>query len=456
VIITTKFSVVTFLLVLLLVPLIGIQCPNADAAQSPMQWNKTYSGLGGIAIQTSDGGYAITEMNATILFYPATQRTPVLTKTDTLGTLQWSITYELSGVADINAILQTSDGGYLISGSSILPPVSNPVYSGWLLKTSKDGDVEWTKTYGAIDSCHVTQVADGNFVLVGSIANSFNGVDFAFIKTDSQGNVLWDKTERGSQSLPNVLLALDVVGTSDGGIAVAGSSKRNFWFMKTDSEGVAEFNKTYATVPDSSAVFMLRSVSETSDGGYILAGLQGSTAVHDTGNFAWLIKTDSDGNMVWNRSYYSGTTGFSSAVQLVDKGYAAVGAYNKQAIVVRTDSSGQLLYNESYGTSNADKNSYALSVVPTVDGGFAVSGTLDSYLPSNAEGYKTFPASEKTVWLAKFGAETIPSQSESTSPEKAPSPNLSFYELVGSAAAVSAIVVAGLFVAKRRKKQEGL
>jgi hypothetical protein len=375
-----------------------------------MQWNKNYLGVGGLAIQTSDGGYALAATNASITFYPASERAPVIIRTDASGEVQWNKTFE-TGNAGVNSIIQTIDGGFAISGSNIAAPAFQPVYSGWRIKLDSQGNVQWNKTFESLERCVVIQASDNGYVLIGIRTNSVTSTDVVFFKTDSEGNVLWDKTQTFTGESPHPFL-MDLVESRDGNYVVAGSLGKEFWLMKTDVDGGLLWNKTYNPA-NSDKPHSFRSISNTKDGGFILVGmgggeasLQGSVAGSNDGDFAWLIKVDSEGNTEWSHDYLSSIAGFSSAIQTSDGGYAAVGSRDMQALLVRTDASGSLLYSACYGDKAQNSSSFASVVLLTSDGGFAVSGGLNNYSPTSAEGFRVTPWVGDNVWLAKFAHES--------------------------------------------------
>jgi hypothetical protein len=407
-----RLSILLILVVLPLVTLAQISSADSvDSAGPQLQWSQTYLGLGGQAIQTSDGGYVIAGTNASVLFYPASERAPILIKTDPSGAVQWTKTFE-TGNAGVNSVIQTSDGGFAISGSNIIaPPVFNPTYSGWLIKLDNQGNLQWNKTFDSLQRCCVIQVRDNGYVVVGIKSNNVSSVDVVLLKTDVNGNVLWDKTQTFNGEAPHPFL-MDIVETAGSNYAAAGTFSKEFWLIEVDSNGTSLWKKTYNPL-QSDKNLSFQSISNTNDGGFILAGmggggasLQNNNIVTQEGNYAWLVKVNSKGDLEWSHNYASSITGFSSAIEAKNGGYVAVGSYDKQTLVVRTDASGDLLYRVCYGDKAENNSSYASAVILTSDGGFAVSGALNNYTPTSADGFKITPFVGNNVWLAKFAQES--------------------------------------------------
>ena len=283
-------------------------------------WNRTYGGPGDdhakSLVQTSDGGYALggTYYSSPGHFW--------LVKTDSAGYMKWNRTYVRSPLDAVRSLVQTSDGGYALAGRTMY---HDPFWNddAWLVKTDSAGNMEWNKTYGGTDedrAYSVVRTGDGGYALAGYTRSFGAGNDdFWLVKTDSAGNMEWNKTYGG----PSVDAAYSLVQTRDGGYALAGDTYSfgaggyDFWLVKTDYAGGIEWNKTYgATGTD-----VAHSLIQTTDGGYALAGTTSSFGAGASD--AWFVKTNSSGNMEWNKTYGGANNeGCLSAVQTSDGGYA--------------------------------------------------------------------------------------------------------------------------------------
>ena len=350
------------------------------------QWGKTYGGptndWAASVIQTSDGGYIIagsSESRSGTFCYDIW-----IVKTDSSGNKDWSKTFGGDNNEHAYSVIQTSDGGYAIAGTteskmdwSVFP---SPTMFGedediWLIKIGSSGNKEWDKMYGGAkrDSVHsVIQTSDGGYAIAGDTWVSNNSwYDGWLIKTDSSGNVKWNKTYGGS----GTETAYSVVQTSDGGYAIAGDTSDfggNFWLVKTDSFGNVEWNRTYGGIGNECAWEMI----QTSDGGYALAGLKDPISFGNGSRDFWVVKTDSFGNEEWNRTYGSQYRDEARAmVQTSDSGYILVGETGSDAWLVKIDSCGNEEWNEIYGGPDVDK---AQSVIQTSDNGYVFAGMTGS------------------------------------------------------------------------------
>jgi hypothetical protein len=165
---------------------------ESDGSQ---QWAVTFGGSGadsfGSVQRTSDGGYVLAGVTTS---YGAGYYDAWLVKTDGVGNMQWQRTFGTSGEETADAVKQTADGGYIVTG--YFGGGSSDV---WLIKTDAAGNKEWDRRYGGSGGAHgeagryVQQTSDGGYIVFGQ-TDSFGagGDDFWLIKTDSLGN--WSGT----------------------------------------------------------------------------------------------------------------------------------------------------------------------------------------------------------------------------------------------------------------------
>jgi hypothetical protein len=380
----------TLLIAATVLPVAGIelQKPGNSTLQPPIEWEKTYGSAmvdwGRCVQQTSDGGYIISGAYDRNVYMPW-QGFVYLLKTDAMGNVEWDKQYGIYPYENLGQyIQQTSDGGYIIAG-----------YIGYtyhidayVLKTDSGGNLTWTRILGKFDyydnSLSVQQTTDGGYIITGWTGSYGAGSSDAWlIKINSDGEDEWNKTFGGS--------GLDggdcVKQTFDGGFIITGRTDSfdsggngDAWLIKTDMNGNEIWNKSYGGhyLDDG------KSVLQTSDGGYILTG---STSSFGAGNHdAWLIKTDSNGNEIWNNTYGgSSWDQGKSVVQTADGGYFITGDYTDpvqgdlELYMVKTDSEGIEEWNyiiEHNSKGNTDSGSYGIQ---TNDGGYIVTGETGEY-----------------------------------------------------------------------------
>jgi hypothetical protein len=367
---------------------------------SQTMWNYTYGGEEGSIreanslVETSDGGYAFAGLAYNDFW---------LVKTDFNGNMLWNKTYggkyggiyEEYGIIEAeiaHSLVESSDGGYALVGD--IPSNKTEFDTDfWLVKTDANGNMEWNQTYGGNWTEHVfslVHTGDGGYAIVGETI-SFGAGDFDFwlVKTDAYGNMEWNQTYGGTRSET----AFSLIETSDGGYAIGGytysvdTESPDFWLIKTDAYGNMEWNQTYGGSEEEIAF----SLVETSDGGFALAGkkfdyirVEENDSLTFKGDF-WLVKTDFNGNMLWNKTY--GADEYEVASSLVttsDGGYALCGIKKLETSqyspsdfwLVKTDAYGNMEWNQTYGGTEFDR---ASSLVATSDGGFAIVGDIVSH-----------------------------------------------------------------------------
>jgi len=205
-------------------------------AKGNLQWTKTIGGSkddrGTSLIQTSDGGYAIGGYTTS---FGAGKADVYLVKLDAKGNLQWTKTIGgPEGEAGFS-LIQTSDDGYAIAGIIISFDLEEgDIYDDvYVVKLDANGNLQWTKTIGGESwdwGYSLLQTSDGGYAIAGSTQSFGAGLSDAYlVKLDANGNLQWTKTIGG----PKDDYGNSLIQTSDGGYAIAGA---------TDSFGAGEID----------------------------------------------------------------------------------------------------------------------------------------------------------------------------------------------------------------------
>jgi hypothetical protein len=175
--------------------------------------------------------------------------------------------------------------------------------------------IEWRQTYQSLQANSAIQTSDGGYAIAGTALSSGGTT---LIKTDSSGNVQWER------SLGDVV---SLAQTSDSGYVLF---CKNGDVVKTDAEG------------NSLSVFSIganggtRQGIITNDGTYIVVG---NSIREGQETYVWLRKADAQGNILWDMNF---TGGFqvSSVVNTVDRGCALAGNWKNNFWLARLDSNG--------------------------------------------------------------------------------------------------------------------
>ena len=372
-------------------------------------WNKTFAGPGidkAYSVQqTHDGGYIIAgETHYYSSDYGLAETGLWLVKTDSTGNMQWNRTFIETDNLGGYCVRQTSDGGYIISVTSTNFDIDMSDF--WLIKVDSSGNKQWSRIFGGKSSdkayC-VQQTSDDGFIITGKTYAYDVFYDIWLIKTDIVGNELWNKTFGGI----DIDSAHSVWQTHDGGYIIAGTTSsfgddgRNVWLVKTDPNGNEQWNKTYWE-PCMDCATLIR---QTHDGGYIIAGVVNSNFT-DTYNI-YLAKTDSSGNMQWNKTFAKNTYNQAYCIkQTSDGGYIIAGEtrfqFNTNAWLIKTDQSGNIQWEEDFGGSGEET---ARCISQTSDGGYIIAGNKGSY---------EYGLENIDFWVVKLGDSPLELDEEQT------------------------------------------
>jgi hypothetical protein len=204
-----------------------------------------------------------------------------------------------------------------------------------LIKTDMGGHVHWMKNL-PYEVSEMIPAKEGGFTIAGYRTSGSNtGLEIVLEKIDVAGNDEWTMTyaQGGTDAYIRFLIQ-----AQDGGYVLGGSPYKA-WILKTNSAGNLQWNNTYGGNTDDPPNRIL-SVEQTSDGGFICVGnVDGAS----------LVRIDASGNNIQFIKTYKDIS-LNSVVRTNDGGYFFVG--NKQAqdsaYFMETDSNLKVLWDRTY------------------------------------------------------------------------------------------------------------
>jgi hypothetical protein len=234
----------------------------------------------------------------------------------------------------------------------------------------------WSHSYGGPyrEMCRsVIEVSTGGFAMVGDACQTSPAVPLIWLlRTDDSGNQLWNRTYSNILSRGNSL-----VECSGGGFAIAGNFEYldpatqilylRGWLIRTDTEGNHLWNISFGDYADYCS---FTEMVECSDGGFVLFGhirLAGGNVDY------YLARIDSEGSLLWERTYGDTKDEFACTHGLIlcsDGGFALLGypiSESSPMVMMRTDSEGSQLWNQTY--LNVEGN-----CILALDDGFLITG----------------------------------------------------------------------------------
>ncbi|PSR54829.1 hypothetical protein AHMF7605_15620 [Adhaeribacter arboris] len=311
----------------------------------------------------------------------------------------WNMRYGGTGTDNFTVAIPTSDGGYLAggytnSGSSKDKSQTNQGKNDyWIVKSDQNGKKLWDKRYGGSGDDYLNRVIptqDGGYLLAGSSLSGKNGDksdanlgerDYWVVKVDAAGNKQWDKTFGGTgyDELKKVIQLASgeyVLGgysnsPVSGDKSQASQGDHDYWLVKISANGAKIWDKTYG----GNQAETLSSFTPTSDGGFLLtgsslSGASGNKSQPSQGSSDyWIVKTDKDGNLLWDKTYggsdqdevysvaWNGKeyliSGTSSSGKSGDKTQSSQGG--KDYWVIKLDEKGTKLWDRTFGGNQDDE-----------------------------------------------------------------------------------------------------
>ena len=301
---------------------------------------------------------------------------------------------------EANDIINTSDGGFMVIGSSTSSDGLIQNKMGLesdiiLMKFDSDKSIEWVKNYGGSRDDRgqsVVEVSGIGYALLGysmsndgDASNNEGFHDNWVILIDSKGDIIWEK----SYGFSGHDHAYNIIKTKDGNLFFngfldvtasrgLGSTKKvgksikhgvgEFWCHKIDLGGNILWRKYFGGTNNDRSYDSV----ETSDGDFLIVGSSESNDIDISspkGSYdIWVIKLSSNGDLLWERSY--GGSKYETAnsiIQSADKKIHILGSTlsNDKNIsfqmgssdfwLLTIDSDGNLLSEQTFGGSNFDK-----------------------------------------------------------------------------------------------------
>ncbi|MDP3285291.1 MAG: hypothetical protein Q8M56_12750, partial [Desulfobacterales bacterium] len=289
------------------------------------------------------------------------------------------------------SVQQTTDGGFIIAGQT--DSYGAGLLDVYLIRTDQNGNKVWEKTFGGSDlsrGAFVQQTTDGGYIIAGDTQTPTNNFDAYLIKTDPNGNLVWEKTFGGS----DVEYAGSVQQTTDGGYVFAGytylykGGAYQIYLVKTDQNGEEVWQNTFGGRGSEIGL----EVRQTTDEGYIVVGDTQPEGIRYQN--VCLIKTDQNGNKVWGKIFGGLKRDDGSSVQqTMDGGYIIAGSKtvprsNTDCYLVKTDQNGKKMWEKTFG--EITKINDCFSVQQTTDGGYI------------AVGYSQRPGGYSDVYLVYY------------------------------------------------------
>ncbi|MCC7438427.1 MAG: T9SS C-terminal target domain-containing protein [Armatimonadetes bacterium] len=406
-------------------------------------------------VPTSDGGYIVvgkstftdSGVDTTYSSYDSW-----IVKLTNIGVVEWQLPLGGSDYDEALRIAPTHDGGYIVAGVHTIADGDMSKAHGaldvWIVKLTSVGAVEWQQLYGGSKNdwaASIEPTSDGGYIIAGSSASTDGDVaghhgtsvtsDFWIVKLTSTGIIEWQRSLGGSSTDA----AASIKQTIDGGYIVAGSGistdgditgnhgHLDYWIVKLTSTGGLEWQRSFG----GGSADYATSVALANDGGYIVAGVSysyGSIAYGRSRSNYWIVKLTNVGKIEWQKSLGgSFNEAAASIVPTSDGGYIVAGhSYSSDgdvtgnhgaadAWIVKLTSAGVIEWEKSLGGGRVDATT---SIVPTSDGGYIVAGYSDSN-----DGDVTGNYGEYDYWIVKLAPPT------SSAPTFQPEPSARLSEI---------------------------
>lgn len=327
--------------------------------------------------QTSDGGFIVAGRQGIGLG----SSNYLLVKTDSLGNELWHRSFGSPGDNELNAIKQTFDGGYIVTGQTS-GTQANRYDVSWI-KLSSNGSSVWSKKFTPPPPDYigtgtdVIQTVDSGYAILANI-NDTIGANITnaglLIKTSMNGDTLWTKKFKYRAGIVTNSIKL----TSDSGFIIVGTIALttgpfsfNVYLIKTDSNGDTLWTKAISTSNNYEGAY---NIAVLDSGGFFI---RGKISYVSTSTFEiYLLKVSNNGDTVWTNTLCPGCGG-TGADKKADGGFVISGSVGRNnasyVYLASVDELGDTVWTKTFGNgqNNVDAGFF---VQTTSDGGCVVTG----------------------------------------------------------------------------------
>ena len=307
-----------------------------------------------------------------------------------------------------NSMVILSDGGFAILGSTTLESEEDEslITDMYLVRTDRQGNELWSRNYGGNSNeagYGLAQTSDGGFILIGSTENPLTGVKNVYlVKTDTAGEVLWTRTHGGLND--DAGLSITERFTDEGipegytytgytrSYFQPGQSNSNIFVVETNPSGIATFFYTYGSTGNDFG----ESLIPHPEGGFVLLGTKSNPSSGVKNVFLARID-DNISNPLWTRSLGSTDNHVAACIKITGDGnYIITGTLeitsdNHVIFLMKTDPNGNIIFNKTFGGSGQQRGQ---AVDLADDGGYIITGSNKSGNNSMITLIKTNPDGE--------------------------------------------------------------
>lgn len=287
--------------------------------------------------------------------YDAAASDILLTAATGTGDILWQKTYGQNSWDSPGAIAALPEGGFIVWAAA---SDEEGKINLWVFKVDLSGNLILEKQYRLGDYDHITAAAvtkTGEYLAAGQ---SFSFDTFTWtpiaIKLDSRGSILWIK-KYITGSTNDYITSINIL--EDGDILFSGYNSADGWLMKTGSRGDVLWQKSYNTNNEDS----ITSVQITDDRGFLVTGTMKITGSIKDNHQILLLKLDSQGNIMWNKTYGGAKSTMAEVlIETTDRGFLLGGTtdwFGQGAadwLLLKLNSTGEIIWQKTVGGSNDD------------------------------------------------------------------------------------------------------